>query len=445
MKFESPVLRLESAGDPLWLYKVCVSLIKDAAVSWGHGSASEAPAAGGFIVGQIYRGDAEARHVLAPIVDALGQEAVSLNRVFRLFPGQTEAAVRENVRRDALDYFKKSSTLRSLHEAGKLTDSELNEGALRLVQALDKYGANGQEAMLHTWKSSGRNLLAELRASDEKFAPSKIGITRNIGNATYTRSAYYEKEYATWFSETKNNVREAQHQACLATIGPEYQAAIEAKESLLCGHIERKIILGSKGAVLMAQLHPNYERAQKAAIRGVEPFYGFTSPILAGEIDPEEGVRFMRAIDTASAKGFDPAAIVREIRGAAAGAVEAKHTVAGPAKPEGQAPKGATANPAAIEHPSPVEVEHSGHVRQAAEATHGHHTGTRLALGGAAGLALYDGLKHLREEPKPGDDPKGGTFRFARVLEVGIGAAGLAAAMLCKGATFEKLFGGRGK
>lgn len=445
MKFETPVLRLDSSGDPLWLYKVCVSLVHEAALTWGHGTGREGEAAAGFIAGQVHRSDPAVAHVLAPVVDVLAQEAASLNRVFHLFPGQQAELLHEHVRRDVLDHFKKAAALRALHDAGEITAEEFNKGAFSLIQTLDKYGSNGQEAMLRTWDATGRNLIGELRASETAFVPAKIEGQPNITNKTFSRAAYYEQEHAYLSRLAEVKPMPVMHNACLAAIGPEYQAAIEAKEALLCTHLKKKVILGSEGAVRMAALHPRYERAQKAAIRGVDPVYSFRSPTLAGEIGGQEGARVMQAIDAEAAKAFDRSAIVRELRGTAAGAEKVQHAIAGPAKPEGPALKGTnttTAKSPSVEHSSPSKAGLSG---QAAEATHGHHTGTRLALGGAAGLALYDGLKHLREEPKPGDDPKGGTFRFARVLEVGIGAAGLAATMLCKGATFEKLFGGRGK
>lgn len=73
----------------------------------------------------------------------------------------------------------------------------------------------------------------------------------------------------------------------------------------------------------------------------------------------------------------------------------------------------------------------------------GNMTAGRAAATGIFGLAVVDGIAHLRDKPTESnaENNKEGAIRFGRVLEISVGVAGIAAAWLTKNHQLEKLFG----
>ncbi len=433
MKFASRVLQLQNDGaDPLWLHKVGTSLLYGAAKSAEEGLGSGmSPQARGATA--LWHDKESLAKALSPLIDVLSDEAQHLDAATRIFSTPSanlnfpkHVNIRATISDAVIEHFQKCTTLEALHRSGRITRQELLASAESLHEPLNRYGINGVPRMLEAWKLAGRDLVAELRANRSTFTPKHIAGLENVYNRTATRAEHFETELARFSGRRGVSLEQALEQATMAALGRDYADATHAKELFLVRHIESEVILGSKGAVLIHSLHPNYERAKAAAIRGRATSFSFVNPALAANPTND----FVAALDAAALKGADVSGIVAEVK--SLGSAPHAPTLTAPAKPN-----------------STALIEHSSHSRPVSEATSpkghaetprttsGAHTGTRFAVAGIAGMAVLDGLTNLREPD--GQDKGQGKIRFGRVVEVGLGAAALMAAWACKDATIGRL------
>jgi hypothetical protein len=287
MDFVNKSLRQLITPDPLWLYKVGTSLVyKDAnSKSQESGDPVELEARAYWEHIENCISDPKQIHSattpLEPLINALTDEAMELDKVFGLYQAEYKLTgssikyrefIHDKIALEVMTTYRNCAMLQHLGHTGKITDEELIQGASILVGKLDRYGANGLRPMLEAWGDDQRDLVAQLIKDEHKIIPSRVRGDTNRIKREYTRNEFYAGELE---HEQKRNADittadlEAYKVALIPrTIGPEYERAVTKKEELISRHIQSGLTqLGSDGAVLIAAVHRNYDRAQKAAIK----------------------------------------------------------------------------------------------------------------------------------------------------------------------------------
>lgn len=291
MDFERDILRETEKPDPLWLYKVGTSLIKQfaehQAQATGRSVIEEARLALQAIdaYGKEPDKSGNAKTALEPLIAAIAGEFSQFNAVFKL-ENQDKEYIHDQVAKAVIKAYRNSGLLVHLHRLGEMTDGQLETGSRIVVEELNRYGANGLRAMWAAWDAGQRDLLDTLKTDTRKFVPAKLFATKNYSEMS--RGKYFEAEWKHAAPKTAEEEEKLLSALIPKTLGPEYCAAREAKEELIAGHITSGITgFGSDMMVQALGLHRNYDRANNEALKKVKtPGYNYVDTSL--NLSPKE-------------------------------------------------------------------------------------------------------------------------------------------------------------
>lgn len=433
----------------------------------------------------------------AALANVLGDEAVRV-KLSHLTPAELDAELKKfgsvpnmlgfHHVKEFFDATTKQAQASLLHEEGAIDKAAHDAVMQKTNQMLARTGHYGVHVLAEENPAIREFLLNDARPIVASHAKGRetFGIS-SISN--FTRAAYIRSEeaHAARFSEEfrQRNSHEAIHRS----MGKEYEAAFSQKWDAVSRGSAGYEFARDKIEIPNSRLIPAMSSATHVSeVEGMlaarQSFIGKHALALldpktiealekSGKYDPA----FWQALDQGmhdvigSNKPFAP-----HIAAAAARQTGAAHTHPHPSQPVGEGtkslpapdetqkktPKGAGPSASATEPPKPsTEPKHASSAKGSSlteapetmikRADHAHpFIVGRLTFSLFAGMAILDGWTKLRPTQGNANAEKESSgekkpLSFARVAEVSIGAAVLAASWLVKDKTIDKLIIGRGK
>lgn len=366
--------------------------------------------------------------------------------------------------KEFFDVAREQLRLDLFREDGLITQDEFNRGMAATHEKL----LQGAHYGVHTHPSLVKLLMEDTRP---------VTVTRARGNfyplmpskTSYTRAAYIasERDYLNEKShmsaaEKAYHMEDSFHEA----MGERYWTASKNKwDEIRSGDGWRKIldslksngITKSSAELRAAMCSAPYTKAVQDAQKAFIGKYGFAllDPQITAEMERsgryspafwDELDRGMHAL-TGSRTPFAPHVTEAAMR---AGAQRDIATDWRPTQPPPPLPShGETAQKKTPSDGKLPRLQGPSGASSAAEAAEGagRFTGGRLAFSAIGGLAIWDGLAHLRSSPRDGSNKEAPDSEkkvsFGRVCEVAIGATLLAASWLTKDRSIERTILGR--
>lgn len=283
MDFVIESLRNLEAPDPLWLYKVGTSLIKQnadkRAVTSGDSTILEA----GAILNTIHDSIKNPHRIpytetpLEPLIQAIADEAFEFAEVFDCYREEYrhyrqnggerkyKEYIHDTVALDVLNAYRNSGMMLHLANTGTITPQQLEGAGTAVVRSLDRYGANGLKAMWNFWDKEKGTLLSRLAKDERTIIPESAQSTPNAHSRPYARKDFLALEMKHAKIQDDTEIQLVLEKIIPRTLGPAYQDARDAKESLIAAHITSgRDSTNNDLFIGVNALHPHYDRGQDA-------------------------------------------------------------------------------------------------------------------------------------------------------------------------------------
>jgi hypothetical protein len=283
MDFVKESLRNLEAPDPLWLYKVGTSLIKGEANKRAKASGDSIALEAGAILNRIEDCIKNPQRIpytetpLEPLIQAIAGEAFEFAEVFNGYKEEYRQYrqsggernyreyIHDTVALDVLNAYRNSGLMLHLANTQAITPQQLQIAGTSVMRSLDKYGANGLSAMWHYWDKDKGSLLRRLAKDERQIVPETVQSTPNAHARPYSRKDFLAIEMKHAKIEHDAEIESVLQKIIPKALGPAYQEAREAKETLIARHITSgQHKTDNDLFTSVSALHPQSERAREA-------------------------------------------------------------------------------------------------------------------------------------------------------------------------------------